>query len=95
MFGKIKYSLGFIIMILGHIIAFSLYMHQNKIFIFKEYLHSDCLNMIGYPATFFGAIFAYLLRGTYKLDWFGKLLLSLLFVGWLAMVYLFLKEIYL
>ena len=95
MSGKIKYTFGFGIMVLGHVVSLALYLHESKTFIFRDYLHSDCLNMIGYPAVFFGAIFAYLARGTYRLDWFGKLLLSLLFIGWLTMIYLFFKELYL
>ena len=94
MYGKIKYFLGFFLILLGHVLAFVLYMSQKHSFVFAEYLHSESLNLIAYPATFFGIIFGHLLRKTDRLDWFGQLLLGILLIGWLILVYLFMGDLY-
>jgi len=87
-----KMLLNIIIIFLGYLASALLYVKVNKFFIFTEFIHSDFIALLGHPITVVVVIFSYLGKGKYKLDWFGRLLLSILIIVWCVLAFFLIKD---
>ena len=94
MSGRYRAIITLIIMAVGYGISLILYLRFNNTFIFSGFIHNEFTALIGYPITVGAAIFYYLGRTETKLDWFGKLLISILLFVWLLLIKVILIDRY-